>query len=734
VPAPRRLLHCCGLRPPHPPAPTPDVLAAFRRPVWVYDLDAHRIVAASPSAAALWRAESPEALTARSLGPMSPAVQARLATYRQAFETEETITESWTLYPAGVPTTMVCLCSGVTTADGHSAMLVEAEPLAAPPPDDARLVEALRHDPAPVLLFALPGGALLLANPAAQTLLGERPTLESLLGEHAAVHELRLPLSRSDVISGETRIETLHGPRVAAWRAARGIDPVDGGDMVALTLLDVTQMRAAARSQLEGLSKAVAGTHDGIALTDAEGRFTFMNDAHMTMFGYTALEQVLGQPWTLLYDGAEVARFQTEVFTQLPGPGARWRGNAVGRRADGGIVRQEVSLTINHDGGIICMSRDIGARLDAEEQRRRLEIELAQAQKMETVGQFVGGLAHDLNNLLSAVLSTGRGMAMQAANADRVRQGAERIDRAGTQAARLIRRMLDFVRREEGPPVLVDLRAVLIRSTDLLRALLPKRIELVVEPGERVLRARIQEDRVVQVLLNLAANARDALDGREGRVRVRLSIAGDAAPERTGRGDHPTGEAAEIIFEDDGPGLPPDVMPRLFEAFYTTKPAGQGTGLGLSTSAQVLAEAGGRLEAWNTGGGAAFRLLLPTQAPAQVARLLLGHSDAELSDLVARVLEREGYAVESHVGPRAALDAALATPGAFRLLLAEGDASGLSGATVCETLDSAGLRLPVLLAMREPQTPPPVPARYRVLRTPFTTAALLSAVLDALAD
>jgi PAS domain S-box-containing protein len=715
-----------------PPAPTSDLLAAFRRPVWVYELDGHRIIAASPAAAALWRAASPEALCARSLGPMSPAVLARLAAYRAAFAAGETVTEQWTLYPAGTPTPMTCTCTGVVTAEGLEAMLVEAEPTARPEADDARMVEALRHDPAPVLLFDFSDGVLLLANPAAHALLGETPTLERLLGDPTAAAGLRRALEHRDVASGETRIETLEGPRVAAWRAARGVDPVGGGAMLALTLLDVTEARAAARSQLEGLSQAVAGTQDGIALTDAEGRFTFMNDAHLTMFGFATLEEVLGQPWSLLYEPAEVARFQHEVFPQLTGPGARWRGNAVGRRSDGAIVRQEVSLTINHDGGIICMTRDIGARLDAEAQRRRLEIELAQAQKMETVGQFVGGLAHDLNNLLAAVLSTGRGMALQAANADRVRQGAERIDRAGTQAARLIRRMLDFVRREEGPPDLVDLRAVLVRSTDLLRALLPKRIELVVEPGDRVLRARIQEDRVVQVLLNLAANARDALGGTEGRVRVRLAPAGEPAPGRIGRGAPPSAEGAEILFEDDGPGIPDEVLPRLFEAFYTTKPPGQGTGLGLSTSAQVLTEAGGRLEVWNTGHGAAFRLLLPTQPPAQVARILLGHSDAELSDLVARLLEREGYAVESLVGPRAALDAALATPGVFRLLLADGDAAGLPGTQICEALDAAGARLPVLLTMREPLTPPPVSTRCRVLRTPFTTAALMSAVLDTL--
>jgi PAS domain S-box-containing protein len=718
-----------------PPAPTPEMLSAFRRPVWVYNLDAHRIEAASPAALVLWRADTVDALAQRPLGALTPAASARLADNWAALLRGEVVGEQWTLYPGGHPTAVHCSFAAVHTASGARAMLIEAEPRTPEAPDTQRAVEALRHDPAPMMLFSFPEGSLLLANPAARAALAEVGSLDALFVEAEAPARVRGQIAQAGTAWGEDHVLTQAGLRVAAWRAARGVDPVSGGEMVAITLLDVTDARAATQAHLEALSQAIEATQDGIALTDAAGNFTFMNPAHLRMFGYDDNTQVAGRPWSILYSDAERERFLAEIFPVLTGPGARWRGNAVGLRLDGSVVMQDVSLTIHQDGGIICLTRDNGERLAAEAQRRRLEVELAQAQKMEAVGQFVGGLAHDLNNLLAAILATSTGIAAQHTNADRVRMGCERIDRAGAQAARMVRRMLDFVRREEGPPVRVDLRAVLVRSTELLRALLPKRVTLEVLPGDQVFRALVQEDRIVQVLLNLAANARDAMGTEAGHVTVRLGVAAPApaGDTRFGRGSLPAGEAAEIVVEDTGPGVPPDVFPRLFEAFYTTKPAGQGTGLGLSTSAGILTDAGGRLEGWNTGKGAAFRLILPIQAVDQVSRVILAHSDPELADLIARVLDREGYVVEAVGSARAALDTVLGNPGACRLLLADADAPGLRGDALLTALRQAHIELPVLLTSRG-LTPSGTLPTEKYLRTPFSTAALLAAVAEALGD
>jgi PAS domain S-box-containing protein len=707
------------------------MLSAFRRPVWIYNLDAHCIEGASPAALDLWRAESAEALSRRPLGALTPAASARLADNWAALLRGEAVGELWTLYPGGHPTPVYCAFAAVRPAGGGRAMLVEAEPQPAETSDTQRAVEALRHDPAPVMLYSFPEGTLLLANPAARAALAEVGSLDALFVEADAPARVRGQIAQAGTAWGEDRVLTHTGLPVAAWRAARGVDPVTGGEMVAITLLDVTDARAATQGHLEALSRAISATQDGIALTDPQGNFTFMNPAHLRMFGYEDLAEVAGRPWGVLYDDAERERFTAEAFAVLKGPGTRWRGNATGRRVDGTPVKQEVSLTIHGDGGIICLTRDISERLAAEAQRRRLEVELAQAQKMEAVGQFVGGLAHDLNNLLAAILATSSGLAAQTGNAERVRVGCERIDRAGAQAARMVRRMLDFVRLEEGPPVRVDLRAVLVRSTELLRALLPKRITLEVLPGDHVFRALVQEDRIVQVLLNLAANARDAMGAEPGRVRVRLGAAAPGGQDRFGRGAFPAGEAAEIVVEDTGPGVPAEVFPRLFEAFFTTKPAGQGTGLGLSTSASILTEAGGRLEGWNTGAGAAFRLLLPIDTVAQVSRVLLAHSDPELADLIARLLDREGHVVEATGNTQAALDAVLGDPGAYRLLLADADAAGLRGEALVTLLRDANIETPVVLTSRGPPPPGTSPAVHH-LRTPFSTHALLSAVSEAL--
>jgi PAS domain S-box-containing protein len=683
-----------------PTSPDGETLAAFRRPVWVYNLDTHRVVAASPSALVLWRASSWQELADRSLGPVSQAVAARLANYREVIRRSEVVDETWTLYPRGIPVTLRCVCSGVVTPAGELAVLVEAEPPSRDELESARAVEAFRHDPAPMVLFSHPDGVLLLANPAAHGLLGGQISLDTLFADADVAQHIRGLGPGRESVSGEDTIRSSIGDRVVAWRAAHGVDPVSGGEMVAVTLLDVTAVREAAHTHFRAISQAIAVTQDGIALTDPLGNYTYMNASHLAMFGYTDLSEVRGKSWQIIYDADEVARFVRDVFPLLGGPGASWRGPAVGRRADGVEVTQEVTLTIGSDGGIICMTRDITARLAAEAQRHRLELDLAQAQKMETVGQFVGGLAHDINNALGAILGTA-GALLEESRAEPdplVAQACQRIERASSHAGRLVRRMLDFVRREEGAPVVVDLRGVLERGTELLRVLLPRRVDLTVEVGDKPLRARVQEDRVLQVLLNLASNSRDAMRGGPGQVRVMVRAAEPSDEPRASRGRWPDGPAVEIQFEDDGPGIPSDVLPRLFEPFFTTKPVGQGTGLGLSTSAGIVEEISGRIEAWNTPTGAAFRIILPRFSEAASFHVLFALSDRALAMAASQRLQAASCAVGIVSGGRAALDVLLDAAIVWNVVVVDGLDSEIPGLAVASTLKATGsATVPVLL-------------------------------------
>ncbi len=715
-------------RPPStlPPAPTPGQLAAFSGVIWVYDLGLHCITAATAAAAALWKAESPAALSARALGPLSTAARARLDDLcRRA--AHGPIADTWTFYPHGEPRTVGCTLRTVQGAAEGLALLVEAAPLSDATPDERRLVEALRHDPAQVLLFPADGGPALLLNPAAAACYEPTTTLGALFSDPSIGARVLDAVMLHGAADGEDIVRTRDGLRAAQWRAARGVDPMSGGPMVALTLLEVTAERAAMHRRLTTLSQAIAQAQDAIALTDAEGRFTFMNPAHLAMFGFRHLDDVLGKPWSTLYTPEGVQQFSERVFPLLDGPGAQWCGEAVGVHLDGRPVHQEVSLTVLEDGGLLCATRDTGARRAAEAERLRLEAELAQVQKAEPITQLIGGLAHDLNNLIGAMMALADGMALGQPDATRLQDGAARVERAGAQASRLVRRMVDLIHQGEGAAILCELSGVVRRTELLLRSLLPRSVNLALDVCDTHWLVRIHEDRLIQVLLNLCTNARDALAGTPGTVRVRVGPSSPAVAGRPGRGAFPPGPAVELVVEDTGPGLPAAVLARLFEPFMTTKPAGVGTGIGLSSSAALAEAARGRIEAWDTGAGAAFRLVLPVEAPRACAGLLPLRPGAAWADLVVRLLEREGVVAEDLLHLRHAVGR-VAAGGAWGLLVFLVGPDGPPPDGVFTELRGAGYSGPILLVGPPAAFPAPLPPSCTTLAAPFTAASFADAI------
>lgn len=710
-----------------PPAPESVHLAAFSGAVWVYDPAQHRITAASPAAVALWKAPSADALAGRPLGPLSAAAQSRLADLCRRALAGGPVEDTWTFYPHGEPLTVGCTVGAVRGPSGGVALLIEAARLPVGTPDERRIIEALRHDPAQVLLFPADGGPALLLNPAAAACHDPGTRLPDVFAESAVAARLLAEVSTRGAAEGEGLIRTRDGLRAAQWRAARGVDPVSGGQMIALTLLELTAERAAVHQRLTTLSQAIAQAQDAIALTDPEGRFTFMNPAHLGMFGFERLEEVIGQPWTVLYTPEGVQRFSELVFPLLTGPGAQWCGEATGRHRDGHPVHQEVSLTVLDDGSLLCATRDTGARRAAEAERLRLEAELAQVQKAEPITQLIGGLAHDLNNLIGAMMALADGMALGTPDPARLNDGAARVERAGAQASRLVRRMVDLIHQGEGAAPLCELSGVVRRTELLLRTLLPRSVTLELDLPDAWSLVRIHEDRLIQVLLNLCTNARDALAGAPGTVRVRVGAASPAVDGRPGRGSVPRGPAVELVVEDTGPGLPPAVRARLFEPFMTTKPAGVGTGIGLSSSAALAEAARGRIEAWDTGSGAAFRLVLPTEAARARAGVLPLRPGAAWSDLVVRLLEREGIVSEDLPHARHAISRAAAGDNWDLLVLLVGvDVPGLDA--VFTDLRAAGYAGPMLLVGPPAGFPTPLPAACSALPAPFTAAAFAEAI------
>lgn len=369
---------------------------------------------------------------------------------------------------------------------------------------------------------------------------------------------------------------------------------------------------------------AIEQAGDGIALTDHQGRFVFMNEPHATMFGYDHKDTLLGLPWSVLYTPEETERFVREIFPHLDGPGKRWRGNAYGVSRDGRCVRQEVSLTILQTGGILCISRDIGARIDADAQRRRLMADLDRAQRMQSVGEMASGLGHDLCNILTAVGSV---VALEQLGQGSPEESAQRLESLRQwleQATRLAQRLHRLGASSAAIGGRTELVASVESAVELVRSGLGPDTPLRVRATDELATVPVDDATIAQILVNLVVNARDA--SRPGAV-VAIEVAtpkapttfsspfadnGDVRVRRVAAGTMPRGDVALLRVVDQGSGIPAELIDRVLEPFFTTKPEGKGTGLGLPTVAAAVRDSGGLLEICSADGiGTEVRVWLP---------------------------------------------------------------------------------------------------------------------------
>ncbi|HEX8848317.1 MAG TPA: ATP-binding protein [Gemmatimonadaceae bacterium] len=302
-------------------------------------------------------------------------------------------------------------------------------------------------------------------------------------------------------------------------------------------------------------------------------------------------------------------------------------------------------------GGVL----GVGALMLEVSERKSLEEQFRQAQKMEAVGRLAGGIAHDFNNLLTVMSSCSELLLRELDKEDRRRNDVEEIRRAAQRAASLTRQLLAFSRKQILQPTMVDLNAVVSDMERMLRRVLGEDIvlETALDPDLGFVRA--DPGQIEQVLMNLVVNARDAMP-RGGRIVL-----------RTRNIPRPNGDALVALeVKDEGVGIADEALPHIFEPFYTTKEQGKGTGLGLSTVYGIVKQSGGDVEVETMPGfGATFRVVLPRYREAVTARplspprgtsgrtsgtILLVEDEEAVRSLATRVLTREGYVV--HSAPR----------------------------------------------------------------------------------
>ncbi|MBX7120170.1 MAG: PAS domain S-box protein [Gemmatimonadaceae bacterium] len=379
--------------------------------------------------------------------------------------------------------------------------------------------------------------------------------------------------------------------------------------------------------------------------------------------------------------------------------------------------------------------------------RRRLEAQLLQAQKMEAVGRLAGGVAHDFNNLLTVILGNADTL-LHAVEGEHERRDAQEIRLAAQRAADLTRQLLTFARKQPIAPELVDLGEVIPRTQRMLARLLGERIALDTHLAADVPHVLIDAGQLEQVLVNLAVNARDAMpEGGRLTIEARAVVHGEAGP-TDGSAPAP-GRYAMIAITDTGVGIPTEALPRIFEPFFTTKEVGHGTGLGLAICYGIVREAGGHIAVESTvGAGTTVRVLLPARTAERVAaapaptrtlvggteRILLVEDQSLVRGHVERLLTGMGYAVTAVGDEAEALAALSAIAPAPALLLTDIVLPGPAGPEIARRVRERvpGIAVLYISGYTERGALATTSLDAPLLPKPFTPEQLATAVRSAL--
>ncbi len=494
----------------------------------------------------------------------------------------------------------------------------------------------------------------------------------------------------------------------------------------------------------------------GIVMLPPNTRYVIANPAFQRMLGYTMEElqdltpDDITHPDDVALTREQVARLRTANEQQVT-----FTKRYLHR--DGHVVW--TALTISQlttpgplRGILVAVVDDLTGRREAEEARQGLEAQLRQAQKLEALGTFAGGIAHDFNNILSAILGYGERALKGVAPGTPASEDIHQVLSAGARARSLVRRILAFSRSGVQAREPVDVAAVVQETVDLLRGDLASGVALTLRCDAP--RACVLGDatHLHQVVMNLCSNAVHAV-GERGAVTVSVTEVFHAAPRRVTSGELRPGRHVRIEVEDTGVGMPADVQERMFDPFYTTRRAGEGTGLGLSLVDGIVKEYGGGIEVDSAPGrGSRFRIDLPLADEAAFATrvpeadaphgrgeiVLLVDDEPALVRLGEEVLAELGYEPVGVGSGAEALARFEQDPAGFDLLLSDQTMAEMAGTELVERMRALRPGMPVVLmsgnVSPELEERAAALAVSAVLAKPLDAAALARALRRALED
>jgi PAS domain S-box-containing protein len=444
----------------------------------------------------------------------------------------------------------------------------------------------------------------------------------------------------------------------------------------------------------------------GICRCDAKGTLLDANPALVSILGYSNALDLLGVHIGTLYADTQQWFQLADYFrshNEFNGVVAEW-------------LRKDGSAIVVRLSGRTIDEKDNTApyELFAEDitERRKLEQQLRQSQKMEAIGRLAGGVAHDFNNLLMVICGYSEFLLERVGSDPKLRVPAEEIANAADRATSLTRQLLAFSRKQMLAPKVVDLNAIVTENLKMLTRMIGEDIELVMVPGPELGAVKADPGQIEQVIMNLAVNARDAMP-HGGKLTIETANA--PVDEEYARSHAPitVGQYVMLAISDTGMGMDAETQARIFEPFFTTKGL-KGTGLGLSTVYGIIKQSGGYI--WvdsEPGKGTSFKIHLPrasatgepiiaeptvTAAKFEQPRetILLVEDESELRRLVHQYLEHQGYTILVAADGAAAIELANAYPGTIHLLLSDVIMPGINGRELARRISASRPEIKVL--------------------------------------